>query len=312
LTSLRTATGVVALALVGLAGLTACGSSSSTAKTGATSPVGSGGPAAADSTPAASTPADAGANELKVEAQDYAYVITGSPRPGLVTMTFTNTGKYAHEMSLSKLKAGKTLAEVKAALQSPDGEQAAQALLDNPDAEYTTPSIVGPQRSVQVAAQLPAGHYVVTCFLPGPDGMPHVAMGMLGEVTVAGDASTAAAPSADGTIELTDSGITVPATFAAGGTFAVRNGGTKPHDFSVAQLTDQPLGAYFQCVAGSFGKNTPIDECPGTLAGGVGTLEPGGTAYLTIHLGKGSYGYVSTQGDGADFQAGLNGTFTVA
>jgi hypothetical protein len=43
----------------------------------------------------------------------------------------------------------------------------------------------------------------------------------------------------------------------------------------------------------------------------VGTLQPGQTAYLTISLKPGSYGYVSTEGQGADFGAGLHGTFTV-
>lgn len=42
------------------------------------------------------------------------------------------------------------------------------------------------------------------------------------------------------------------------------------------------------------------------------TVQPGKSVYLTLPaLPAGHYGYVSTQGDGADFQAGLNGTFTV-
>lgn len=42
------------------------------------------------------------------------------------------------------------------------------------------------------------------------------------------------------------------------------------------------------------------------------SLEPGVTAYLTIDLPAGHYGYVSTAGEGKDFLAGLHGEFEVA
>lgn len=307
-----------ALALAALLTLGACGSNNSTATKPSTVPATT---PAATSAPGAATQAVAAPsiNTLQVEAKDYSYDISGTAHAGLVTITFKNTGQYAHEMSLSKLKDGKTLADVKAAFAQPDGEVAAQALLENPEAELSGPATIGPNLSVTTTAKLGAGHYVVTCFLPGPDGMPHVAMGMLGEVTIAGDntsggnATAAAPPNSAGTVEVTDAAITVPPSFAHGGTYTVHNAGSKPHDFSVAKLKDQPLPAFFQCVGGSFEKNTPIDGCPGTLQGGVSFLAPGDTAYLTVAaLPPGNYGYVSTAGDaGADFAAGLNGTFTV-
>jgi hypothetical protein len=110
---------------------------------------------------------------------------------------------------------------------------------------------------------------------------------------------------------MTDKSITVPSEFGAGGTYEVKNTGAKPHDFSLAQLAGKPLPDLFQCVEGSFGNGQPIDKCPGTLAGGVNTLQPGESAFLTITLPPGEYGYLSTEGDGADVQAGLVGTFTV-
>jgi len=235
-----------ALALAALLTHGACGSNNSTATKPSTVPATT---PAATSAPAAATQAVAASsiNTLQVEAKDYSYDIGGTPHAGLVTITFKNTGQYAHEMSLSKLKDGKTMANVKAAFAQPDGEVAAQALLENPEAELSGPATIGPNLSVTTSAKLGAGHYVVTCFLPGPDGMPHVAMGMLGEVTIAGDntsgdnATSAAPPDSDGTVEVTDAAITVPPSFAHGGTYTVRNAGSKPHDFSVAKLKDQPL-----------------------------------------------------------------------
>lgn len=269
--------------------------------------------AASGSTPSTTAASRAATNAVQVQALDYSYKITGSPHAGLIEFTFVNHGKYAHEMGVTKLKSGVTLAQVTAALAGPDGEDAATALLDNPDAEYPVPAIVGPGLSVEVTSTLGAGHYAVTCFLPGPDGMPHVAMGMIGEFTVDATPSALPSPPTDGTVTLTDTGIALPANFATGGTFAVRNAGTAQHDFSVARLrAPGTLAAYFQCVSGSFEKSTPIDDCAGTLAGGVGGLAPGATAYVTMHLAAGPYGYVSTAGDGKDFTAGLHGELTVA
>lgn len=264
-----------------------------------------------------SPPSGAVANTLTVDAIDSAtamsFDISGAPHAGLVTITLKNKGKYAHEMGLARVKDGVTLDQVKTALMStaPDAEAKAKALQVDPDHEISAPGIIGPGLSEQVTVPLVAGHYIVTCFLPGTDGTPHVAMGMIDEFTVVASNSSGEAPKTAGVIALTDSGITVPAGFGTGGTFEVRNTGAKPHDFSLAKLAGSPLLDYFQCVGTSFSAGTPVDKCPGALEGGVGFLAPGATAYITITLPAGEYSYVSTQGDGADFQAGLSGALTV-
>jgi hypothetical protein len=269
----------------------------------------------ADARPSDTTSSAAEPNTLSVTAQDggsaMTYDISGTPHPGLVTITFANKGKYAHEMGVSMMKPGVTLEQVKTALGGKNGEQEATKLLENPEADYPVPAIVGPGGTETDVATLAAGHYVVVCFLPGPDGMPHALMGMIGEFTVDGDDSTAEPPQTDGTVELTDKGITVPDGFGTGGTFEVKNTGTKVHDFSVAKLAGKPLPDLFQCVGGAFANGTMIDKCPGTMMGGVEGLAPGTSAYVTLTLPAGQYGYVSTQGDGADMQAGLAGTFTI-
>jgi hypothetical protein len=309
----------IAVASIAFAGLAAC-SSSGNGSTGDNSP------AATNTTPAANTPAEttpagqstppasgAEPNTLTVTGYDYKFDFAGSPHAGLVTITFDNKGKYAHEIGLARVKDGVTLDQVTAALMSsdPDAEAKAKQLQVDPDTELSAPAILGPGLSEVTAVTLPAGHYVVTCFLPGPDGMPHVAMGMIGEFTVAAASGDVAPPQTAGTVELTDSGITVPDGLGTGGVYEVKNTGSAPHDFSVAKLNGAQLLDYFQCVSGSFGSGTPIDNCPGMLVGGVSYLAPGASAYLALTLPAGDYNYVSTEGDGADFQAGLAGSFTV-
>ncbi len=322
-TSIRSATGALALAAALTTAALAAGCASSASAGGnATSdtPTSS---TPTTSTPTTSTPTtstDAASdpagstNTLTVVAHTngdrMAFAVSGSPHAGLVTITFHNASDIAHELGYQQLKPGVTLPQVTKALAGSGPEQAAQKLLVAPHAETTGPAIAGPGVTESVTTRIVAGHYVVTCFLPGKNGMPHAMMGMVAEFTVSGS-SPAGPPPSDGTVTLTDHGITLPDGFAAGGTFAVANTGTKPHDLSLARLSGASLPALFQCIGGSFGKGTPIDRCPGTLAGGVSYLAPDQTAYLTIHPAPGHYGYVSTAGNGADFKAGLAGTFTI-
>ena len=156
------------------------------------------------------------------------------------------------------------------------------------------------------------GTYGVLCFLPGPGGMPHVAMGMAAQFTVRGQTSDRT-PKTQGTVTLADDGITVPDGFGSG-TYAVTNTGTTPHSFSVARL-DGTLDQLFAYIGGQFAQNKPIDGGPGSLVAGVATLNPGQTAYLVIDLPAGRYGYVSTvQGQDpsdTDYARGLHGEFTI-
>lgn len=307
----RRTTMALAVAVAAAVTLAACGSSGGSGKS---SSAGKSAAGAAAHKAAPATSAAAAPNVLTVTAYDdpkMHFAVSGAPQGGLVSVNFKNAGDDAHEMSLARLKPGVTLAQLNAALHKPDAEKAANSVIENPDADITGPQIVGPGLSETATVHLDAGHYVIVCFLPGKDGMPHAVMGMTGEVTVGSGPSTATAPKTDATVTLTDSKIDLPANFKSGGTFAVSNTGTKPHDFGVARLKGASLMTFFQCVGGSFGKGTPIDKCPGTLVGGITAIPAGQTAYLKIGpLPAGSYGYLSTQGNGADVKAGLMGTFT--
>jgi plastocyanin len=302
----------VATAAALVTALAACSSSKSDTSTKTTRSTGSGASAARQSS---SAPV-AAANAVTVQAMDepsMGYQVTGAPKAGLVTITFTNAGDDSHEMTLVRLKPGVTLDQVKAALKQPDPDKAASSLLVDPDGEITGPALLGPGHSETVTAPLVAGNYAIVCFLPGPDGMPHAVMGMVAGLTVAAGNTDAGQPQTQGTIELTDKGITVPDGVGSGGVYAVKNTGTTPHDFSTAALkAGTTLPGFFQCVGESFGKSTPIDKCPGTITGGVTTMQPGQTAYLALTLAPGTYSYLSTEGDGKDVQAGLQGSFTVA
>ena len=176
----------------------------------------------------------------------------------------------------------------------------------------TESPLYGGQSTEVVSDAIDPGTYAVLCFLPGPDGMPHVAMGMAAQFTVAGDEVTAI-PDPDGTVTLADDGITLPDGFGSG-TYAVTNTGTTPHSFSLASLQGS-LDDLFGYIGGRFAQNQPIDGGPGALVGGVAALQPGQTAYLVIDLPAGHYGFVSTvQGQDpsdTDYARGLHGEVTI-
>lgn len=258
--------------------------------------------------------ASAAANKLTITTAGMSYVVKGKPSPGRIDITFDNPDDVAHEAQIVRLKDGKTIQDVLTDMKTGGEEAAGADLAGNPDEmAYGTPALLyGGQKTEVISDTMEPGTYGVVCFLPGPDGKPHIAMGMAAQFTVAGRPADRT-PKSDGTVQLADDHITVPSGFGSG-TYAVTNTGTTPHSFSVAQL-DGSLDEMFGYVGGQFAQNKPIDGGPGALVGGVATLKPGQTAYLVIDLPAGHYGYVSTvQGQDpsdTDYARGLHGELTI-
>jgi plastocyanin len=274
----RPLAGAAVCAALALAGA-ACGSDSSTS---------------ASTTTAAPAPAEA-TNAVTVSTPGMTYETSGSLRPGVATITLENTDDQSHMMAFAPLADGVTLDQFRAALDQ--GEEAAGQLLATPpdQAIYGTPApVAGGESTTVTAKDLPAGEYVLICFFTTDDGTPHWKMGMIGSLTVAGDPSTGT-PDSDGTITIDDQGITLPDGFDGHGTFLVTNDGTSPHSISFARLdAGTTLDAYYQHIGQAMATNSSIDGGGGALVGGVDELLPGQSAFLTVDLDAGHYGYVST------------------
>ncbi len=252
-------------------------------------------------------------NGLLIRATDSTFVVSGHAQPGRVMITFDNVGRYTHEMSLARLRPGASLAQFKVALASADPESAAAKLLIDPDHEISGPIPLAGHRSETVTAALPAGHYVVTSFLPGPAGVPQDLLGLVNEFTLRGPLSATHPRAVDGIVVLTDHSIRLPREFARGGTFAVHNAGHVPHDLALLRLgRTGPIG-FIRCMDHAFVANTPVDRCSGRINGGISEIPAHTTDYLTIYLRPGRYADFSTAGAGptVDIKAGLNGRFTV-
>lgn len=236
-------------------------------------------------------------NAMTVTTPGMAFETTGSLKPGVGSITLDNTDDVTHMLAFAQVKDGVTVDQIKTALGKSE-EQAGKLFADagpNGPAPLGTPALVGPGESSTVTAlDLKAGTYGMVCFLTDAQGEPHWKMGMIHEVKVSGNEATEK-PQSDGTITLDDTAITMPKGFDGQGTFLVTNSGKKGHNLSLARLdTGTSLADFASAVGQSEQSGKSIDVKGGVLAGGVDELAPGQSAYLTVDLSPGHYGYLST------------------
>ena len=259
-----------------------------------------------------------GSNTLTIKAGEYVYLLKGNPKAGWTQINFQNAGVENHMVAMVALKKGVTAAQLKAVAVAQDDAGFAKIAAPgaDPNGVAGTPSVLGPGQKTTVITQLAAGHYGIMCFVPAAaDGKPHVAHGMVKVFDVAGKSTLK--PPTDGVkvVTQTDTGITVPPGNAPKNvTLKVTNSGTTPHSFQLAKLNqgktmDDAL-TYFNAF---FNTGKATGEAPAVLVGGVESVAPGGSVYLTWSLPAGNYGYVSTDGTAPndDVSKGLKGTFTI-
>jgi hypothetical protein len=120
----------------------------------AASPTGS----PASPSPAATSPSPGAGVTVNVTAADYSFAAPDTIQAGRVTMTLENTGRETHQAQLARIKPGRTLADVQAALTGRD-PNAILALVDFAGGPDAVPA--GQRLTVQM--DLTAGDYVMMC-----------------------------------------------------------------------------------------------------------------------------------------------------
>ncbi len=236
-------------------------------------------------------------NAMTITTPGMAFEASGSLQPGVGAITLKNTDDVTHMLAFAQVKDGVTVEQITAALDKGE-EEAGKLFADsgpNGPAPLGTPAPAGPgQSSTVTTLGLKPGTYGMVCFFTDSKGEPHWKMGMVNEVKVSGNEATAK-PQSDGTITLDDTAITMPKGFDGQGTFLVTNSGKKGHNLSLASLDKgTSLAQYASAVGQSEQSGKSIDVKGGVLAGGVDELAPGQSAYLTVDLKPGHYGYLST------------------
>ena len=116
----------------------------------------------------------------KIEAYEYGFRVSGLS-VGKNTIEFSNTGTEAHHAIAVPYKPGATLAEVREAFMKEGG---ADAPLDFAHVAYTA-RIDGGTKQITELDLDKAGKYALLCFVSDrKGGPPHVAQGMIAEITV--------------------------------------------------------------------------------------------------------------------------------
>ncbi|HEX6807074.1 MAG TPA: hypothetical protein VF118_03755 [Gemmatimonadaceae bacterium] len=259
--------------LVAAAAIAACTHSTPDAKT-------------ADSTTAAA-PAPAAPNVLTITATDYMFDAPAQIPAGFTTIRVVDSGREPHQAALLRLEQGKTYADFTAAIKAM-GKQEGPPPAWIVDAGGPNPPM--PNGTSEAIEYLAPGTYAIVCFVPSPDGTPHIAKGMMRELTVtpATGTTAAAAPNADASVTLADYTFTDAAPLTTGHhLIRVTNNGPQSHEVVLIRLQPGKTGAQFaQWVNGM--KGPP----PGALLGGIAAMAPGDTAYFPADLTPGTYAFV--------------------
>ncbi len=219
---------------------------------------------------------------VTITATDYAFGAPDTIPAGLTTFRLLNPGREPHQAVIAGAP-DKTFPEIERALVA-----AEPSMLD----WLTFPvgaGAVGSGDSSIVTAEMPPGNYLVLCYIPSPDGKPHVVKGMYRRLVVVSAAPAAVGadePKADVTVTLSDYAFALSAPLSAGThTIRVENSGSQLHELTIERLEPgKTLADWQQWVADSM-RGTPPTE----PAGGVTGPTKGKVAWLTITLQPGNY-----------------------
>jgi hypothetical protein len=216
---------------------------------------------------------------VTVTAKGYGFEMPDEIPAGTVTLALRNDGAEPHHAQPARLKPGVTQEQFMARLRTdPEG---AVTLLSYPGG----PAAVVSAGTQEVTLDLAAGDYVMLCFVPGPDGVPHLAKGMIKPFRVTGSPSDVELPRTDGEAILRDFSFTLPDDLnARQTTIKVTNAGPQVHEMAIGRLAE---GKTLEDARAFL--STRVGPPPYADVGGMQAMDPGASGWLTLDLTPGRY-----------------------
>lgn len=147
------------------------------------------------------------------------------------------------------------------------------------------PGTIAPGESVEYAAELGLGRYIIMCGHPSPDGVQHVDKGMYRMTTVTFEGAVTSRL-ADTTVLLSEHALDVFGELRAGPRqLLIVNRGRTPHQALIVRLPD---GVTAQQELDWFRKGSPGVR-PARPVGGAIEVVPGSEARVSLTLSPGRY-----------------------
>lgn len=268
--------------------------------------------AQADSSSAAPAAASSQAAipEVTFTAQDFSYTGPDTIPGGVVRINLVNKGPSPHHMTLVRLDAGHTFAELKAGLMHMKPTDAPP-----PWVHFVGgPNAAMPGGTSNATLDMQPGNYAMLCLIPGADGQPHFMKGMIRALTVSAPTGPAVAlPAGDDTVQLLDYGFTPAHPFTAGDhVIRVVNNGKQWHELLIVKLNPGKTGLDFAKWADGGLKGPP----PGAVLGGISGMEVGEKENVNVDFAPGSYALICFMPDAKDgkphYQHGMVYPFTIS
>ncbi len=217
---------------------------------------------------------------LVVKAHDYRFELPETISAGLVRVTLSAHGKEPHHVQFARLNDGVTFEQFVAELQKgPEGT--AMTLITFPGGA----GAVDPGMDASVIIDFAPGNYVLLCLVPSPDGVPHIAKGMVTPLTVLESKQQYAEPEAQATVKLLDFSFALPSEIKAGKQlWQVVNEGTQPHEINFMKLAE---GKTMDDIMAWM--HNPTGAPPFSNVGGYNGIDPQKVGWMELDLTPGQY-----------------------
>jgi len=264
--------------------------------------------------------------EITLGGEDFAFALPDTIAGGLVRFHFVNDGQEDHHAQFISLNDGVSRAQFDSLFAAvmeavpTEGEVAFMRLF-----EIATvaggPSVIAPGTRMDVAMELAAGEYILLCFVPSPDGVPHLAKGMRRWLTVtAPPAEAPPPPVAAGQVDMVDFAFAqLPAMDSGQVVLEVTNSGVEPHEMVVLRLEGVTIEQVLPMLTGPPPSESapPPGPPPLRFMGGLQAIMPGQRAWVTLDLPPGDYALIcfipSPANDGQSHAAlGMVKAFTIS
>jgi hypothetical protein len=249
---------------------------------------------AADTTKTAAAPAAAATPAVYTfTAKDFGYDAPDTITAGMVTLKLVNSGPSLHHVQLLKLDDGHTVAEFAEGMKKMKPTDPPPPWIH----EVAGPNTPIPGGETTITEEIAPGNYIVICFIPGADHIPHAAKGMVKGLTVVpASGASAAAPTADINVKLADYSFTVSPDIAAGKhVIKLENDAAQPHEMLIVQL--EPGKTVADLAKWVDNQTGPPPAKP---LGGISGMLKGSTVYVPVDLTPGEYGFLCFLPDAKD------------